>query len=204
MDKDYDKILNFLREAGKLKSTFRFNAADNVPKDSSAAHSWRLSLMAFVLADELKLKINTEHALKIAIVHDIVEAVAGDIDYRLIFKGKVTKEEKQRSEREAIEKLKQTLCARTGEMIYELWKEYEDGLTSEAKFIKALDKLETTIHIVESGYKSVDVPELIAKYADSAVSNFPELTDMLKAVKQKLKAEFAKGDIPWKEEYDIK
>jgi hypothetical protein len=46
--------------------------------------------------------------------------------------------------------------------------------------------------LAESGYKIYDKPELIANYANKAVKKFPELLDMLKIVKRKLKDEFLK------------
>nr|NQU91084.1 HD domain-containing protein [Bacteroidota bacterium] len=49
--------------------------------ESSAEHSWRLSLMAFLVANELKItKVNVEHAMKLALVHDLAESLTGDID----------------------------------------------------------------------------------------------------------------------------
>jgi len=75
-------------------------------------------------------------------------------------------------------------------------------LTPEARFVKALDKIETLTQIAEAGHKIYDAPEFIANYADQAVRNFPLLEGMLKIVKRKLKAEFKKGRILWKKEYD--
>ena len=86
---------------------------------------------------------------------------------------------------------------------YNLWNEYEKGSTGEAKFVKALDKLETLTHLIEAGYKTYDRPEMIVNYADKAVKEFPELKGVLKIIKQKIKVEFDKGGIPWKEEYDV-
>ena len=56
--------------------------------------------------------------------------------------------------------------------------------------------------LAESGYKIYDKPEFIANYANKSVKSFTELSGMLKIVKRKLKAEFDKGNIEWKEEYN--
>ncbi len=197
-----EKIFDFFHIVGKLKETYRFSENKVVIKESTADHSWRLSLMAFVIIDELKLDINAEHAVKIAIIHDIAESITGDIDYRLIHNNKVSKEEKRQNELKAIKKLKESLPEERGNEIYNLWIEYEEGATKESKFIKALDKLETLTYLTEKGHKSYDDPEMSANYADKAVEEFPELKDMLKTIKKKLKAEFEKGNIPWKSEYD--
>ena len=101
-----------------------------------------------------------------------------------------------------IRQIKNSLPPKIGEEIANLWNEYDERSTREAKFVKALDKLETLTHLIETGYKTYDRPELIANYADKTVKDFPELTDMLKIIKRKLKSEFKKGNIPWKEEYE--
>lgn len=91
-----EKMFCFLHQVGKLKDTYRFSQVETLKNtESTADHSWRLSLMAFIVADELKLDINVERAVRIAIVHDIIESVTGDVDYRLIVENKVTKEEKK-------------------------------------------------------------------------------------------------------------
>lgn len=205
MSENLEKIFDFLSVANNLKKTYRFNASEpkDLLKESSADHSWRLSLMSFLISDELKLDINKEKALKIAIIHDIVEAITGDIDFRLIIEGKITKEDKTKGELKAIQKIKEDLPDKLGKEVYDLFIEYENESSPEARFIKALDKLETMIHIKNHGYKAIDMPEPIITYADDAVKNFPELKSLLIIVKKELKDECEKGNIPWKKEYDL-
>lgn len=197
-----EKIFDFLQVVEKLKSTLRYNKTTSGRQESTAEHSWRLALMIFMLADELNLEIDASRAVKIALVHDLAEALTGDIDAILIAQGKVSKEEKERQEVVAIEILQKNLPELIGKKITDLQNEYNENKTREAKFVKALDKLETLTQLVESGYKIYDKPEFIPNYADKAVRDFPELADTLKIVKRKLKAEFEKGDIQWKEEYN--
>lgn len=197
-----EKIFDFLQVVEKLKSTFRYNKTTSGRQESSAEHSWRLALMIFVLADELNLEIDASRAVKIALVHDLAEALTGDIDAILIAEGKVSKEEKEKQEVVAIEALQKTLPELIGTKITDLQNEYNENKTREAKFVKALDKIETLTQLVESGYETYDKPEFIPNYADKAVREFPELIDTLKIVKRKLRAEFEKGNILWKEEYD--
>jgi len=65
-NKNLKQILKFLHQIGKLKETYRFGESKTLKGDSSADHSWRLALMATVVADELKLGLKMEKALKIA------------------------------------------------------------------------------------------------------------------------------------------
>ena len=200
--KNLEKIFDLLKIAEKLKSTLRYNKTTSGRQESSAEHSWRLALMIFMLADELNLEIDVSRAVKIALVHDLAEALTGDIDAILIAEGKVTKEEKEIQEAVAVDKIQQILPESIGKEVADLQNEYNENKTREAKFVKALDKIETLTQLAESGYKIYDKPEFIANYANKAVGQFPELKDTLKIVKSKLKEEFEKGNIPWKKEYD--
>lgn len=197
-----EKIFDFLHKVEKLKSTLRYNQTSSGRTESSAEHSWRLTLMVFVFAEELQLDVDCNRAMKIAIVHDIAESITGDIDAVKIHDGRMSKEEKEKMELVAMNELKNILSDDLGLNIYNLWQEYEIGETREAKFVKALDKIETLTQLYEAGNKFYDRPDFIANYANKAVQNFPELIDALMIVKRKLKEEYKKGNIEWKEEYD--
>jgi len=197
-----EKIFDFLHKIENLKSTLRYSKTTSGRKESTAEHSWRLALVTFIIADELKLNIDVSRSIKIALVHDLAEALTGDVDAVSIAEGRFSKEEKERQEIEAVMNLKKTLPETIGKEISDLWHEYNKGNTKEAKFIKALDKIETLTQLAESGYKIYDKPEFIANYANKSVKAFPELLGMLKILKRKLKAEFDKGNIEWKPEYN--
>lgn len=158
--------------------------------------------MLFVLIKELKIEVDTEKSVKMALVHDLAEVITGDIDAVLVAEGKASKQEKQKLELEAMAKIRATLPQEIGQEIYSLWKEYEEASTKEAKCVKAVDKLETLTQLVEAGYKTYDKPQFIANYADKAVGDFPELKEALIIIKRKLKDEFNKGNILWEDKYD--
>ncbi len=103
------KIFGFFHLAEKLKTTFRYSETKGVRQESSAEHSWRLALMALVIAKELNLDINLEKALKIALIHDLAEVVSGDVDFTLIVKRKISPAEKLKRETQAMEKIKKFL-----------------------------------------------------------------------------------------------
>ncbi|OQB05984.1 MAG: 5'-nucleotidase [bacterium ADurb.Bin212] len=197
-------MLEFLKIADNLKNVRRFSSAPEMKeKESSADHSWRLSLMVYMVAEELNLNIDRFRAVKIALVHDVVEAVCGDVDYRDIVSGKDTKEAKEQRELVAINQLAAMLSDKMSRDIKKLWMEYEAGETEESKFVKAMDKMETISHLVCTGYATYDVPEIIATYADKHVAKVPELKPMLRDIKLQLKQEFLKGGFVWKDEYDL-
>jgi 5'-deoxynucleotidase YfbR-like HD superfamily hydrolase len=129
--------------------------------------------------------------------------LTGDIDFIRISDGEVTKEAKQKVEKRAIAELAETLSGNAGEDMYSLWKEYDTGETEIARYVRAIDKLETLTQLVESGSSTYDRPELIPNYADGAVAGFPLLSGMLKSIKIRLRAEFDKAGIEWIETYDV-
>jgi len=194
------KIFDFLNLVCDLKKAKRYEGYD-IEADSSADHSWRVALMTFIIADEIKLDLDILKAVKIALVHDLPEAITGDIIYMKILSGKVTKEEKQEKEIAAMKKIIGLLPKKSGKEIYKLWEEYEYSKSKEALFVKALDKIETISHIIEKSRKFTDI-DLIATYPDKHVRNFPKLKPVLKVLKSRLKKEFEKRKLPWKKEYD--
>lgn len=200
-----EKIFDFLKISGNLKNTYRYGDAEVLNDESAADHSWRLALMVIVFAEELKLKINLEYALKLAIIHDLPESITGDIPANKTLVNEVLRNEKQKNEIKAIEQLKNLLPGFQGDEISKIWNDFEFLKTMEAKFVNALDKLEAYINWTETGYKYIEKYEdyhLIADYPDEAVKNFPELTPVLKILKQKMRKEFRKGGLEWKDEYN--
>jgi 5'-deoxynucleotidase YfbR-like HD superfamily hydrolase len=191
--------------AEDLKKTTRYLIRKKINRESAADHSWKAALMVFILAEELNLKIDKEKALKLAIIHDLAEAITGDIDYGLIVSGKVKEKDKRAGERRAMRRLARMLPARAGKEIADLWLEYEQQKTGEAKFVKAIDKLETISHLIKIGYPGFanDRPEIIPNYADKSVSQFPELVGFSNQLKKNLKKEFLRGKLQWKNEYGL-
>lgn len=195
--KELHKIITFIEKAGMLESQLRFSETLKNWNESVADHSWRLALMTFLVDDELHLNLDVKHALKIAIVHDLAEALTGDIDAYHVITGRITKKEKERMEKAAIKNITRGFLF--GEKIVKLWEEYLHQKTREAKFVKALDKLEAFLAVCEAGHKNYTQKIFYGSYADDAIKNFPELLPILTLVKKKLQKEMAKGKITWKE-----
>src|SRR4249919_1427532 len=79
MDTQITSILNVLQLAERLKFELRHSYTSNGRQESVAEHSWRMSLMAVLIEPLLKQKVDTVRLLKMIIIHDLVEAEAGDI-----------------------------------------------------------------------------------------------------------------------------
>jgi len=198
------KIFEFTKISCKLKSTQRWlNTKTMITKESSADHSWHLALLVPIVARELKLDVNIERSMMLALVHDLVEAIAGDTDHSLIVWGIKTAEAKNNEEIAAMVEIRKSLSKETGTEIHNIWNEYEAGKTPEARYVKALDKIETINHMLVIGHESFDHPELIAPYPKKAVLNFPELKPLYQELLDRLKPEFAKKGWEWSDEYNI-
>ncbi len=198
MKNNIAQIFDFLHQIQKLKKTRRFKDSPKMPTESVPDHTWRLVLMVILFIDELNLEIDELKAIKIAIVHDITESITDDIDFSLVHQGKVTKEEKHKEEVEAIKKIRSMLPKKIGKEVYGLWLEYETAETNEARFIKALDKMETLTTILEAGHKCYSNPRATTLYATKHIDNYPELKPAYTELKKRLTKEMAKMGYIWK------
>lgn len=135
-------IIEFLRFAERLKSELRHSWLSSGRRESVAEHTWMTALTALVSYRHLEHAVAIDRALKIVLVHDLVEAEVGDIPF---FETGQRKERKRELEAAAIEKIRGMLPSGAGEEIYELFHEYEKAETMEAKFAHALDNLEVQL-----------------------------------------------------------
>jgi putative hydrolase of HD superfamily len=137
-DPELEGILAFLRTAERLKSTPRSGWTTSGERESVAAHTWRLSLMAAVLSDRFP-DIDLARLLKICLIHDLGEALHGDVPAPQ----QSPDASKAIREREDLQSVLAPLPERLREEFTALWDEYEAAQTLEAQLAKGLDKLET-------------------------------------------------------------
>lgn len=133
-------LLDFLRRAERLKDTVRSGYTSGGRRESVADHTWRLCLMALVLHDRFP-GLDFARLIKMCIVHDLGEAIGGDIPAPQ----QAEVDEKAAHERRDLLALLAPLPSRQRDEIAALWDEYEAARTPEARLAKALDKLETLL-----------------------------------------------------------
>lgn len=200
---DSEELVDFFTQTNKLKQTVRYSSCPKGIQESSAGHSWQVALMVPIISQQFKLQINVQHAMEIALVHDLAERVLKkDFDSYLLSIGTLKEEDKINSEKEEMNRIQNEFSF--GKRIHALWKEYEENKTSEAKFIKALDKLESHIHVLERGASgdNADDGKHQATYADNAVKDFQELAPLLSAIKKRLKPILEKQGLKWDKKYN--
>lgn len=133
--------LEFLRAAEALKTTRRSGWTSAGEPESVAEHTWRLCLMALVLHRGFP-DVDLARVLRICIVHDLGEAIGGDVPApEQAARGTA----KADDERRDLLRLVAPLPTGMRQEIVALWDEYEAARTPEARLAKALDKLETIL-----------------------------------------------------------
>lgn len=136
------KQLDFIKEIDKIKyiqrKTRLFNSDRN---ENDAEHSWHLAVMAIVLAEHSNEKIDLLKVLKMVLIHDIVEIDAGDT---FLYD---TKKDHHNTEAElmAAKRIFGMLPKAQADELIAIWEEFEEGITSEAKFAHSLDRLEPVL-----------------------------------------------------------
>ncbi|KAJ3509168.1 hypothetical protein NLJ89_g5364 [Agrocybe chaxingu] len=105
---------------------------------------YRMAILA-MLCDDTKLDVSK--CVMMALVHDLAEAQVGDIAPR---EG-IPKAEKHRLEAEAMHNFVHDMLHNTptAQKIDSLWREYEDGQSPEARFVKDLDRFEMASQALE-------------------------------------------------------
>lgn len=135
-----EKIIEFIKEIENLKSVTRTAWTKTGRRESTAEHSWRLAMLLMLLEDDFK-DVDISKAIKMSLVHDLGELYDGDISAKLQSEDDNKSYMEERAMRKMLTKLPEIL----GSQIYDLWKEYNECSTKEAKLVKAMDKLETIV-----------------------------------------------------------
>lgn len=138
-------VLQTLQLAERLKFELRHSYLSSGRQESVAEHTWRMALMAVLIGPHLEQEPNMEKLLKMIVIHDLVEAEAGDMSALDVLRNPALRTEKVAREQQAIENLRRVLKAPVGEEIYALWYEFEEKQTFEAKVANAIDKLEVQL-----------------------------------------------------------
>ena len=103
--------------------------------------------MSWVAASSSSLdgQVDVNKCLKMALIHDLAEAQVGDITPHC----GVSDDVKHQKEFQAMTSMTQSLSSTMGQEMLDLWKEYEQGTSAEAKLVKDMDKLEMILQALE-------------------------------------------------------
>ncbi|HTM04043.1 MAG TPA: HD domain-containing protein [Vicinamibacterales bacterium] len=140
--------LAFLLEADKLKSIERRTPlADNSRLENSAEHSWHLTLAALTLAEYAPADTDVAHAIRLAIVHDLVEIDAGDT-FAYDPAHHATKAARELA---AADRIFGMLPDDQAPRFRAWWEEFEAQQTPSSRFANVLDRLQPLLLNVHCG-----------------------------------------------------
>jgi putative hydrolase of HD superfamily len=135
-----DDQIRFLLEADRLKTVLRQSTiTDGSRRENSAEHSWHLALMAVVLAGHAPPGTDLRHVLAMLLIHDLVEIDAGDL---FLYSDAAALARQEEAERAAADRIFPLLPAEQAAALRALWDEFERRQTLEARFARALDRLQ--------------------------------------------------------------
>ena len=157
-----DELLKVFEDALRLKRTVRSGWPYYGIKDaeSVADHSFGVAFVTLLLGKILKsqgIEIDMEKALAMAIIHEIGESRLGDL--HLESRRHLGKETVRQAEESAVRDVFSQL-GHLGDELTAIWKEFEDGQTTEAILVRAADKVELMLQALEyekAGYRNLDL-----------------------------------------------
>ncbi|HTT49875.1 MAG TPA: HD domain-containing protein [Streptosporangiaceae bacterium] len=163
-----DSQLRFVLEADRLKGVLRQSQlTDGSRRENSAEHSWHLALMSLVLGEYAPTGTDLSRVTAMTIVHDLVEIDAGDL---FVYAGEQAQAEQEEAEQAAADRLFALLPAGQAASFRALWDEFEERRTPEARFARALDRLQPMLANYQLGggtwaQHGVTASQVLAKVA---------------------------------------
>ena len=165
-------ILDFLKIAANLKKIPRQGWVDKLSlsrPESVAEHSYSMAIISMVVSD--MRKYDSEKILKMVLLHDLAEARIGDYT-----PNQLSKEKKKLLENNSFNEIIDNLPDNIKSQYLEIWKDYQENVSAESKFVHQIDRLEMALQaklyqqegysksklkpFFESAKKGIDDPKL--------------------------------------------
>ena len=172
-------LLDALHIAERLKDTPRHCYTSGGRRESVAEHSWRITLMAYLVKDEFP-EADIDKVIRMCIIHDLGECFTGDIP--TFRKTQADEDTEERLLYQWVGSLPEPYCTE----LRALYDEMAERKTLEAKIYKAMDSLEAVIQHNESDIKTWEDHEydLNRSYAWDKVEFSPYLTALRQAIRE--------------------
>lgn len=176
------KQIEFIVEIDQLKQIMRQSRLIDIDRnENDAEHSWHLAIMAILLSEYAETKdIDVLKVVKMVLIHDLVEIDAGDT---FCYDEKAN-EDKEHRENRAAERIFNILPQEQAEEIWQLWREFEEMNTPEARFAACLDRLEPLLlnyHTDGHTWKKPGITsKMVIKRAEVMKKGAPQLWEYTK------------------------
>ena len=135
------KQLAFALEIDKEKDIMRQTHTTSAKQENDAEHAWHMAIMLYLLREHANEMFDMNKAIIMSLIHDVVEIDAGDT-YAYDTEAMATQAQR---EAEAVERLFGMLPEDQYKELRALFYEFEEGVTPEAKFAKAMDNVQPLI-----------------------------------------------------------
>ena len=138
-----DQQLKFTAEIDKMTSILRRTMLiDKSRRENDAEHSWHIAVMALLFEEYASEPVDIGHAIKMCVVHDLIEIYAGDT-FAYDVEGNKSKAER---EEKAADRLFALLPEEQGAYIRALWEEFDGMETADSKYAACLDRIQPFFH----------------------------------------------------------
>lgn len=175
--------LAFLSEIDRLKGVLRASPiADGSRPENSGEHSWHIAMFALVLGEHAEDGISVERAIRMLLIHDIVEIDAGDAPIHLDYDAA----EQAAKERAAADRIFGLLPSDQAASFHALWEEFEEGESADARFARAVDRLQPLLLNLASGGGSwidydVTLDQIDSRVGAKVMRGLPDLWPAVRA-----------------------
>lgn len=132
---------DFFKNAANLKNVSRQGWIDKLgikDVESVADHTYSMAIMGMVFSD--LEKFNSEKILKMILLHDLAESKIGDFT-----PNQIDKQKKKQLENDAFDEIIKNLPESIRTIYHNMWNEYQEQESQEAKFVHQIDRLEMAL-----------------------------------------------------------
>jgi putative hydrolase of HD superfamily len=144
-----DQQLRFITEIDRLKAVLRQTMLTApARRENSAEHSWHLAMMAMTLAEHAPPGTDIGRVTAMVLLHDLVEIDAGDL---FVYADADQHARQEQAERAAADRIFALLPPDQAAAFRGLWDEFEERRTPEARFARALDRLQPMLANLRAG-----------------------------------------------------
>lgn len=148
-DQSLHSRISFVMELEKLKAVLRKTKPTGLDRyENSAEHSWQTALTALVFLQGTDL--DALRVVTMLLLHDVVEIDCGDV---FVYDAKARDDIAEREQR-AAQRIFALLPEPQASTYLKLWREFEAGETPEAKFAKAMDRVNPVLQNLSAGGQS--------------------------------------------------
>jgi putative hydrolase of HD superfamily len=176
-------IIDFILELDKLKGVTRKTRPIGLERyENSAEHSWQIAMLAVSLAQHAESPVDIDRVVHMLLVHDIGEIDTGDT----IVYAEHGWEARKQAERAAVARIVGLLPEAPAARLMELWVEFEDGATPEARFANAVDRAMPALLNLANGGQSwrengITHDRVVARIAPPIRAGCPALWEYMEA-----------------------